>query len=525
MSQDLTLLAIIAGAGVASSAAVAYALSRRDDEAVIRLKREVSDARDADRKIANVVDESVRGVRDDMRKAEANEKRMDETVDAKMRAVRDGAYTAFKTADRAVALGQVGSVQRQRLLSDAAAYKSSIQADLDRLAREVRLANVDTLAIHAPKVPASVKIAMNAKQTSDDGDGGDDGGDGSDDDGGDEVEAADPGADTDWATYEFSKPEGGTPLGVEECYSTKITHSMAAENCQVLCDETEGCNGLSVRHQGCTNERHRCILYKDGPNLGGKDGREIIMRREKPITDANGTVVATQPVTPTGKQWAQYTHRKPEGGAPLNKEKCSSKTKTHGEALQDCIGFCNENPGCNGLSVRHQGCSGDRHRCILYSDGPGVGGDDGREIIRRLEDPPPPPAPVKAGEKPVVRSIFQHEKGGTCIDANGKDVYMGTCGADNQYQQWTALTGIEDGWSLLQHGASGKCLDADGSKLYFNPCTAGNQYQNWQLRPSANGKLIVHKQSGKCVDSNGNKVYFGPCDANNEYQRFYPGGK
>ena len=134
----------------------------------------------------------------------------------------------------------------------------------------------------------------------------------------------------------------------------------------------------------------------------------------------------------------------------------------------------------------------------------------------------PTPVPVVGATRSM---ILQHDASGKCIDGNGDNVYTGPCGPDNKYQQWSALAGAENGWNLLQHTATGKCLDSDGNKLYFTPCAAGNQYQNWQMRPSANGKLIVHKQSGKCVDSNGDKVYFGPCDANNGYQRFYPGGK
>jgi hypothetical protein len=163
--SSAVLTAAIAGTGVASSVAIAYALSRRDEDVILKLRRELQDARDQGKEISRQANLSIKAVREDIRKSANEHGQIEQNVEKGLRGVRDDAYAAIKSADRALALAQSGSSQREKIASDMAAHSSSIRADLDRMAQEIRLTNISTVPLISGNMARATQAIADMNQT------------------------------------------------------------------------------------------------------------------------------------------------------------------------------------------------------------------------------------------------------------------------------------------------------------------------------------------------------------------------
>lgn len=136
------LAALIVGSGVASSAAIAYTLSRRDDEALAKLRRDLEAARERSRDMAKEAELNMNSVRRNMADAASERGLIERRVESSLRTVRDDALAAIKAADRALDMARVSATERASMSAEVAAHTASIRSELDRLARQASTAEI-----------------------------------------------------------------------------------------------------------------------------------------------------------------------------------------------------------------------------------------------------------------------------------------------------------------------------------------------------------------------------------------------
>lgn len=150
------LAAVLAGAGMASSAAIAYSLSRQDDDEIVKLRRELEDARDDGKEIAREAARSIKDVRRQIDTATLEHGVIERQAESGLQSVRNDALKAIRDAERALEMSRIGSIQRAGMASDIATSASSIRADLDRLSRQIKLGQIRD----APVMMASDRAAQ-----------------------------------------------------------------------------------------------------------------------------------------------------------------------------------------------------------------------------------------------------------------------------------------------------------------------------------------------------------------------------
>ena len=382
------LTAAIAGVGVASSAAIAYALSRRDEDVILKLRRELQDARDQGKAISRQANQSIKSVRNDIRKSANEHGQIEKKVESGLRSVRDEAYAAIKSADRALALAQSGSSQREKIASDMATQSSSIRADLDRLAQEIRLTNIATVPLISGNTERAMQAINDMNQTQTHGDA---------------ATSYNPAPNS-----TSSAPSGGSSPRWEDnlgrgsiggkaydsmCYSKYDKHAKAYARCKSLCESKPECKAINTIHKGCSAGRHKCNLFLDHPAVGSYnaavhtgiffDGTPAPTQNSKPATQSNpqsGSQPAAQPEPlPAHVQphWQENLARGAVGGS-MYIDSCVDPKYKHAEAHARCKSWCEEKSECKAVSTVSEGCSkkGWRRKgswCKLYINPPQIG--------------------------------------------------------------------------------------------------------------------------------------------------------
>jgi hypothetical protein len=398
------LTAAIVGTGVASSAAIAYAMTRRDEDVIVKLRRELEDAREQGKEVSHQAKLSIKSVRDDIRKSAAEHGKIEQSVEKRLRGVRDEAYAAIKSADRALALAQSGSSQREKIASDMATHSSSIRADLDRLAQEIRLTNISTVPLISGNAMRAMQAMsdMNRTQITDAA-----------------MQYPSPPSSTPTqyalqpgtanANMPASKPRwednlgrgtiGGKPY-LEECYSKNRKHADAFALCKSNCEGRPECKAVNTVFKGCGGSKHKCNMFLDHPGIGSynKDVHTALFfdgTSAPPAVQSSPAYAmpqATQPSSappppsspppaapppppePTPRpRWEDNLARGSVGGK-VYLEECYSKNKKHAQAFADCKSNCEGRPECKAVNTIFKGCGKSKHKCQMFLDHPGVGG-------------------------------------------------------------------------------------------------------------------------------------------------------
>ena len=326
--------ALIAGAGVASSAFIAYSLSKRDDQAIDNLRKDLQDARDLGREISTQAKLSIEAARNDLKSSSAEHAETEERITSNLNSVRDEAYAAIKSAERALALAQTDSTRTTQMASDLAAHSSSIRVDLDRLSQEMRLTNIATarlISTSAENAEAQAAIANAMEQT----------------------QVAGDSATGSWQDYHDQYVSSGAKIS-----SKKMSYTRSLDEVFVLCKNdclanAAGCTAVSVSVPQNRLKEKTCNLYKGSVTLlkGGKKGRE----KAAIWSDSYAKDGDTDSSAPKLLQWTDYNDQYINSGQHLGQKAMSYKTSLK-DALtgckNDCVNATNgAPPGCNAVSV------------------------------------------------------------------------------------------------------------------------------------------------------------------------------
>jgi hypothetical protein len=112
---------------------------------------------------------------------------------------------------------------------------------------------------------------------------------------------------------------------------------------------------------------------------------------------------------------------------------------------------------------------------------------------------------------PQVYKKVVHRRSNKCLDSNGSNIYLGSCGSD--YQKWTYEN------EKLRHMKNNtKCLSYDNmnNNLIMVDCNDNDRLQKWVQIDD----FLKNKPTGLCLDSDENNVYIRNCSDNNIYQKW-----
>lgn len=121
-----------------------------------------------------------------------------------------------------------------------------------------------------------------------------------------------------------------------------------------------------------------------------------------------------------------------------------------------------------------------------------------------------PPDTVNKTDETITVHLVRHIKDNTCLDGDGKSLYLLPCQQGNEYQQWVAKD------KLVKHRKSGRCLDSNGKGVYFGDCGSENPYQQWELSEH----LLKHTKDDTCLDGDGKSVYANKCATENPFMQW-----